>query len=133
MAYDTPDQETYCFPSKDFASTDVTYVLAGPKGKQGRIRDVQFVCTVTCAGATTKPIIHVGISGDTDKYCLFNLGTTAAGAAVRATGTAGILINDADGTPQIHPADTALHVVLVAATGGGAAGVGLVQVMVDWF
>jgi hypothetical protein len=133
MSYDTPDNETYCFPSKDFASTNVTYVMRGPKGKQGILRDVHFICTTTCAGATTTPIIHVGISGDTDKYCLLNLGTTAGGVAVRATNSATALIKDADGTPQILPADTDVHVVLVAATGGGAAGVGLTQVMIDWF
>lgn len=130
--YDTPVYETISLPSKDFASTDVTYVLRGPAGKRGKLRDVQFVCTTTCAGATTKPIINVGISGTLTKYASMNLGTTAASTAKRASQTAGDLklVNN---NLQILDADTNIHVTLVAATGSGAAGVGITQLMFEWF
>ena len=130
--YDTPERETISLPSKDFSSTDVTYVLRGPAGKRGKLKDVQFVCTTTCAGATTTPIIKVGISGTLGKYASMNLGTTAAGSAKRASQTAGdlVLLNN---NLQVLDADTDIYVTLVAATGGGAAGIGLTQLMFEWF
>lgn len=130
--YDTPYRETICLPSKDFASTDVTYILRGPAGKRGKVIDVQMSVTVTCAGATTKPIINVGKSGALTEYVSMNMGTTAAGAAKRASQTAGDL-KLTSGNLKILDADTDVHVTLVAATGSGAAGTGIVQIMFEWF
>jgi hypothetical protein len=131
--YDGPIYETICFPSKDFTSADVPYTVRGPKGRRGKLKDAMFCCTTTCAGATTKPIIKAGISGTLGAYLLWDLGTTAAASGIRASATTGLLVLDTNKQFKIHPSDTDLIVTLVAATGGGAAGIGVTSFMFEWF
>jgi len=122
MSYSNPMTVTFN-AAKDFASTDVTYALAAPLGcSRGRLRDIQVGVTTNCAGATTKPIVNLGKAAALTKYASLNLATTAAGAVIKA---ASFTEDDID--------DTTLLLTLVAATGAGAAGVGVVSVTIDWF
>lgn len=130
--YDTPIYETISFPSKDFSATDVTYVVRGPKGMRGKLYDVQGVVTVTCAGATTKPKLQVGLSGALTTYADMDMGTTAAGAAKRASQTVGDL-KLTNNNLKIIDADTDVYITLKAATGAGAAGTIVPMFMFQWF
>ena len=131
-SYDNPQRETMCFPSKDFSSTDVTYVVRGPNGMRGKLRDIIAPVTVTCAGATTKPKLQVGISGTLTKYADMDMGVTAADACKRASQTSGD-IKLVNGLEQVLDADTDIYITLKAATGAGAAGTLVPMFVFEWF
>jgi hypothetical protein len=126
MAYDS-EARWLALGSFNFGSSNKTFIMPPAPGKTWQYLDIVANVTTTCAGGTTTPIIQVGKSGDTDFLALLNLGTAAGGTSIRQTTdapasrllTSGCLDTDAD-----------LHIVLVAATGGGAAGVADVFVLV---
>jgi len=125
MSYSNPLTRTTVLKAVDFSSADSTHPIKAPPGcTRGRLRDIQVGVTTTCAGATTKPKVQLGITGSLTKYANHDCGTTAAGAV-----------------SQLAPAsytedsitDTDLLITCKAATGAGAAGVGNVMVVIDWF
>lgn len=123
MGYSKPLTMNYTITGNSFASADATHAIKAPLGcTRGRLRDIQAAVTTTCAGATTKPIVKLGITGTLAKYASLDLGTTAAGAAKAASTFTEDTITDTD-----------LLLTLVAATGAGAAGVASVNVIIDWF
>jgi hypothetical protein len=137
MSYDNPDRVTYSHLAVALSGGNVTRILRGPKGKRGRIVDLSTSLTTTTGGATTPPIIQVGVSGTLGKYAAWSIGAAGAGvtapAAANATNVVGAIINNADATPQILPADTDIYLTFVSATGAGAAGVGDFHTTIAWF
>lgn len=124
-SYDNPDKRTYYLGAITFTS-DVTWDFDLASGENARLIDVELKVTTTFAGATTTPKILVGTSGDTDAYFLKDYGTQAAAADVlsaeRSYPTAFL------GDYRIIPKGTTIRVSAIAATGGGAAGVGHIWV-----
>ena len=122
--YDNAPVISYNFGEIDFATTK-TLAITGPAGKRGEIVEIHNSVTTTFVGTTTPGAVQVGLSGDLDAYGEVVMGTaaapTAAGAAVRGEGSAGI------------PADTAVLVTCKAGTGGSVAGKGHVTVAIRWF
>jgi hypothetical protein len=135
MAYDNPRIMRTTFP---FTNADATFAIAkGPKGKKGRLYNYGvYGVSTTFAGATTTPTMSVGTSGDHDAYGdEFDFSTLAAGTSksIRSTyrpeqaGFATYILNQGE-----LPADTDIVAAWTAATGGGAAGVGIGFVDIQW-
>jgi hypothetical protein len=133
----TSRRDRYIFSQFSFAGSD-NFSFLGPKGKAGLLWDYGvYAVTTTFAGATTTPMMSVGTAADADHYGDdFDFGAlvadTSGGKSIRTTYAptdAGfatyMLITDL-------PANTAVYGVLIAATGGGAAGVATAFVDVIW-
>lgn len=156
MGYDTPQKETYLFPSSAFGATTESRAFIGPKGKTGLVRDIRTTLTATCVGTTTVPEITVGSAASAPgslftEYARHRLGSTAiAGNTGAATGTpyrakniamlAGpslTVATDFPGHVALEtariPADTAFTISRVAGVGGVPAGTGITEVDVEWF
>lgn len=137
MAYDTPQVQTYSYPAVALSGGNVTRILRGPKGKRGRILDIAASITTTTGGATTPPVVQVGVLGSLFAYAAWSIGAAGAGltapAAANASNSPGAFVLQADQTPSILPADTDLYLTFVSATGAGAAGVGDIHVTIGWF
>jgi hypothetical protein len=147
--YDDPIREIYVQPSSAFGATTESTQYMGPKGKVGRVRDIDVYITATMVGTTTVPEICVGTSAGDPSYARFRLGTTAiAGYAATAPFRASVIGGNTidDGTPvyedytghvklatAVIPADTAFFISRVAGTGGVPAGTGPSRVIIDWF
>jgi hypothetical protein len=119
----------YTFAGVAVNASDITRTITGPKNKAGRLWDygVQSV-TTTFAGATSTPHMKVGKSGTLAaygvEYDFSTLATTGGSKSPRtdllpeaATWRSAAFV-DAD-----IPANTIVFCTMVAATGGGAAGV----------
>lgn len=137
MAYDTPQSITYSHPAVALSGGNVTRIIRGPKGKRGRIVDISANVSTTTGGATTPPIVQLGILGTLAAYAAWSIGAAGAGitapAGLNASNTSGALILNSDQTPQILPADTDIYLTFVSATGAGAAGVGDIHTTIVWF
>lgn len=129
MGYANPQQTvTYTWPSHDFGAGGGAVSFQGPKGMQGRLKEVYVHSTETFTNTTTPAYVRVGTGSDADAYAEANLGTTAAtDCFVGST-------DDADWIIQGDlPVDTQVEVAFIAPTGGTPAGIGVVQIVVDWF
>lgn len=129
MSYSDADRTTYSFGSVNFAGGDSTQCIRGPKGKQGRLMRLHIIPTTTFAGGTTTPKMQVGKSGSLTAYANWDMGTAAAGSA-RSSDDSAQSTNPI--TSASLPADTDILLTFKAPTGGGAAGVGLPSIVVDW-
>lgn len=140
--YDTDWMRSVRF-GQAVTNSDASYYPAkGPKGKAGTVMDwgMYNVSTAT-AGATTTPHIKLGLAADDDAYVLsWDVGVIAIGASntVRSSLDLGV---HADYTSFLAlfgvvgrriPANTQLVLKYIAATGGGAAGVGNIFVDIAW-
>ncbi len=124
--YDQPLSITYSFSAHDFGAGAGTDVIQGPAGHKGRVRNVTlFEVSETFTNVTTAALIRVGTAADPDKHAEVDCGTTASGAS--HVNTAAELYNT-----EIA-ADEAVHVDYVAPTGGTPAGIGAVNVTIDWY
>lgn len=130
----------YYFPQKDFSSTNVVYVIRGPKGKAGQLYDIGVQgASVTFAGATTFPAMSVGTAASAALF-----GTITYGAVTAAIGGQSVrsLYDEANDNASFIaaiplknnpiPADTPVQVTLTAATGSGAAGTALPFIDIIW-
>jgi len=127
MSYSDPRPYAYSFGEHDFGAASEAFVIRGPKGKQGSVKEVLLSATELFTNTTTEGIIELGSSAGTAEYVNMGLGTTADGAALRMTDTTADLVLEA------VPADTDIHVTFNAPTGGTPAGKGFVQIMVEWY
>lgn len=137
MSYDKVTRHLYTFAAEDFSSGDRAVVLKNPRtGSKGKCVGIEAMVTTTCAGATTKPIIKVGKTAGATDMGYLDLGTTAGGTSVIAKSYAAANTNGLVGlAPGAHVRtanDGDVHVTLVAATGGGAAGVADVTIEIEW-
>ena len=148
-SYDNPIVETYLQPSTAFGAATESFQYIGPKGKKGRVRDMDIFVTATMVGTTTVPEIQVGAAQGTFEYGRFRLGTTAIlgyvqTAPFRASVVGGNTLFD--DTPVFEdfvghvklqtaqiPADTAFFITRTAGTGGAPAGTGPSRVMIEWY
>ena len=131
--YNSPTRISYGFNGVDGHTADITKIVRGPKGQRGRLVDILVSITTTTAGATTTPKVQVGTSGALTTSANLDMGATAAPAAVVGSAVTGALTTDSfTKVCPILAADTDLYFTLKAATGGGAAGVYDVEIIVDW-
>lgn len=128
MSYSDGDRRIYAFGPTTYTS-DVAESIRGPKGKKGRLLWLSSHATTTFAGATTRPKLQVGVTGTLTAYANWDMGTLAAGKCIQSDDS---LQTSNPITQAEIPADTDLVVGLIAATGGGAAGVGRTEVCIEW-
>lgn len=130
MSYDHPKTVSYCFGSHDFGAGAGAFALKPPRGcKRGNIVDVQVQVTETFNQVTTPGYVRLGTASDPDKYAELNMGAAAATDAYSLADTkkaTNRIDMDADSITQVE-------VVFVAPTGGTPAGIGVVNVVIDWF
>ncbi len=147
--YDDPIRETYVQVSSAFGATTESQRFMGPKGKKGRVVDIDVYITASMVGTTTVPEICVGTSSADASYGRFRLGTAAgtgyaATAARRASVVGGFTLDDntpvfEDFTGHVKlrtaeiPADTEFFISRVAGTGGSPAGTGSSRVIIEWY
>ena len=128
--YDNPIHACYNFGVMDFgaAAGVTTHQVAGPAGKQGRLKGIAVATTEATVFATTLGKVQVGKIGDLDAYGELNIPTAIAINTV---------VNSTDDPDAIIaadiPAETAVQVTLVEGTGAGLTGQGQVFVYIDWF
>jgi hypothetical protein len=137
MSYDKPDRRVYIFTPHTFTGSEV-YGLRGPKGKAGRLIDWGVMGVTTAFAGGTNGKVSVGLSGTLEAYgkYLTITGADSTGESVRSrydpiadaasyaalVGSVGLDI----------PADTAVQVSALSASGGGEAGVGQPFCVIDW-
>lgn len=131
MSYSDADRMVYSFPAIAFSGGDNTAGIKGPRGKAGKLIRAHVHATTTFAGATTRPKLQIGKSGTVTAYMNWDLGTLAAGLG-ESSDDVNQTSNPISPVTGIIPADTAVLVSFISATGGGAAGVGSVEVVIDW-
>jgi hypothetical protein len=128
MAYDNYRKLfSYYLGSVTFTSTDKVFVIDVQPTENVEIFDVETRVTTTCAGGTTTPRIEIGDGSDTDRYFLWNLGTTAGGNNVLRSNTPA----NRSRFKERPAKGQDLTITLFAATGAGAAGVADVWVHVN--
>ena len=125
MPYDSPRNVTYTY-AVDFDTTEASS-LKGPAGKTGKLIDIIVSATETFTATTTAAFIEVGVSAGSAEYASFALGTLADTDTLTATETSGAIVLAA------LPADTQIELTFNAPTGGTPAGIGAVQIVVDWY
>ena len=129
MSYSQPQQITYTTGAITTTAAAVTIPLRGPKGKQGRLRDVIARCTTTHVLGSTPTELKIGLSGTLTAYGDF---LPAAMTAPTATTLSDLPGASVLGT-AIIPADTVVLLTTVANTTGSPAGVITYDVIIDWF
>ena len=127
MSYSQPDRRAYAFGSHDFGAGGESLSVKGPAGKKGKLIDICVSATETFNAVTTEGFVNVGTGADPDAYASFGLGTLADTDSALASTVSGDIID-----PDI-PADTQVEVTFVAPTGGTPAGIGYVNLWIDWF
>lgn len=133
MSYDNPMTIAYSWAAHDFGAGAATNEVRGPAGKRGLVKDIiLYDVTETFTDTTTSGYVQVGTAADPDAYaeldCLVTAAAATASAAAVTTETATNFI----GTTTIT-ADSLVQVKFVSPTGGAPAGIGSVQVIIDWF
>lgn len=127
MSYSNPTTVTYSYGLFDFGSGGEVQAFYGPAGMTGKLREVLCQATETFNAVTTEATIKVGSSDGGAQYANCGLGTTADKTCYRMSDNSGDLVL-AD-----IPADTLTYVAFAAPTGGTPAGMGHVQIIIDWY
>ncbi len=132
--YGDADSRTYRFPAVTVSAAAVIGRIAGPAGKKGRVRGIEFMVTtgVTVAAA----LITVGVNGAVLPASIsipvtaVNLGGGQSAAEIKAAGAD----QPQDGTTGVNDVElTADTTIEVASDGGSTAGAVDLIVKVDWF
>lgn len=131
--YELPDRRAYSFGIHDFGAGGDALEILGPAGKKGRLVDIMVSATETFNAVTTQGFVRVGSAADADEFGELSLGTTEADTAVLASAQPGGLKTDSNGQSVLIDADEDVQVAFVAPTGGTPAGMGYVQIWIDWF
>lgn len=129
MSYSQPQQITYTTGAITTTAAAVTLPIRGPKGKQGRLRDVIARCTTTHVLGSTPTELKIGLSGTLTAYGDFLPAAMTAPTATTLTDLPGASVL---GTTVI-PADTVVLLTTVANATGSPAGVITYDVIIDWF
>ena len=126
MSYSQPSP--YCFTFlHDFGAATEGLIFRGPAKKQGTIEEVEVIAYETFNAVSSEAAVNIGSSALGAQYVAMGLGTLADGDEQRMTDTAADLVDSA------LPADTDIHLTLLAPTGGTPAGKAYVQIMVHWY
>jgi hypothetical protein len=132
MSYSNPERIQYTLAA--VTTTDAGATIAtinGPKGKSGRIAEINaYITTTHVLGTGTKTAINVGHGSGDDL-------TAMASWAVPA-GTAPIVLSGSGTTGALKPnfrlpADTAIKVNTIQNATGSPAGVVVYSIAIDWF
>ncbi len=128
MSYSDGPVINYPFPAVDFGAGGGNFAIKAPKGfSNGTIIEVSVTVTETFNAVTTAGFVRVGTSTDADAYVELAMGTAAA---TDAYGTA----DDPDAIlDPLIPSGTQVEVACVAPTGGTPAGIGTVNVAIQWY
>lgn len=126
MAYDNPMTVTYSLGSHTTTNALDTSIR-GPKGRRGVVRDIVFNCTTTHVHGTTPTKYEIGDGTDDDAYASWVPSEATAPDSLAASADGGTL------TGATIDADEVVTVKSVANATGSPAGVGRVDVIVDWF
>lgn len=129
MSYENPQTITYTTGAITTTAAAATLPLRGPKGKQGRVRDIIARCTTTHVLGTTPTELKVGLTGTLTAYADFLPAAMTAPTATTLTDLPGASVL---GTTVI-PADTVVLLTTVANATGSPAGVITYDVVIDWF
>lgn len=129
MGYANPIQSvTYTYPSHDFGAGAGAVSFQGPDGLVGKLKDIIVHATETFTNDTLPAYVRIGTASDADAYAEADLGTTAAtDTFVASQDDPGAIIE------SNLPADTQVEVAFTSPTGGTPAGIGTVQIVVDWY
>jgi hypothetical protein len=159
--YDNPEIMVYEFGATPevalqfgAAGETVAYPFLGPKGKRGKVVDMEVAVTETMVGTTTVPEIGVGVAAGTAgtpsyTYARYRVGT-AAGTGLTAAATAPFRVRSlctGNPTPPVSglftghvaletdflPADTVFYINFNEGVDGTEAGAARVKVMIHWF
>ena len=126
MSYSDP--RPYCISAThDFGAGGEAMTFRGPKGKQGTIKEINVDSYETFTSVTTEAFIRLGSATSGYEYVNMGLGTLADAANVSMTAVAADLVLEA------LPADTDVHITLVAPTGGTPAGKAHYHIMIEWY
>ena len=131
MSYSNPQRIQYTLAAvttTDAAATVAT--INGPKGKSGRIAEINAYITTTHVQGSTPTRLRIGHGSGDDLEAMANW-TLPAGTApivLSASGTSGAL------KPDFRlPADTAIKVNTIQNATGSPAGVVVYSIAIDWF
>jgi len=126
MSYSDP--RPYCISAyHDFGAGGEAMTFRGPKGKQGTIKEISVDAFETFTAVTTEAFVRLGSATSGYEYVNMGLGTLADAANVSMTAVAADLVLEA------LPADTDVHITLVAPTGGTPAGKAHYHIMIEWY
>jgi len=126
MSYSDP--RPYCISAyHDFGAGGEAMTFRGPKGKQGTIKEIKGDSFELFTPVTTDACIRVGSATSGYEYENMGVGTLADAANVSMTAVAADLVLEA------LPADTDVHITLVAPTGGTPAGKAHYHIMIEWY
>ena len=126
MSYSDP--RPYCISAyHDFGAGGEAMTFRGPKGKQGTINEISVDAFETFTAVTTEAFVRLGSATSGYEYVNMGLGTLADAANVSMTAVAADLVLEA------LPADTDVHITLVAPTGGTPAGKAHYHIMIEWY
>lgn len=128
--YSNPLSITYDFGQHDFGAGSDTHDIKGPPGMKGRVRNVLLKKVTEAFTATTTPAyIRVGTTADADKYVEVSCATTAIDGVVSAAPNPATYL---PANTEIE-ADSIVRTSFIAPTGGTPAGIGEVQITIDWY
>jgi len=126
MSYSDP--RPYCISAyHDFGAGGEAMTFRGPKGKQGTIKEISVDAFETFTAVTTEAFVRLGSATSGYEYVNMGLGTLADAANLSMTAVAADLVLEA------LPADTDVHITLVAPTGGTPAGKAHYHIMIEWY
>jgi hypothetical protein len=126
MSYSDP--RPYCISAyHDFGAGGEAMTFRGPKGKQGTIKEINVDAFETFTNTTLEGFIRLGSAASGYEYVNMGLGILADGANAQLTAVAADLVLEA------LPADTDVHITLVAPTGGTPAGKAHYHIMIEWY
>jgi len=126
MSYSDPRPYAYSY-YHDFGAAGEAMIMRGPKGKQGTIKEIEVEAIELFTATTTEAYIRLGSAAAGYEYVNMGLGTLADGAQTRLTDVSADLVLAA------LPADTDIHITLVAPTGGTPGGKAHYHIMVEWY
>jgi hypothetical protein len=122
---------TYTFPAVNFGA-NTSRTIRGPKGKRGRVIEVQALVTTSFVGTTAAGRIRLGDGVTVDRYVDMPLGTPGSGPAAPASvNSSDVRTSNKDPDGGIAP-DSNLVVSMVAPV-GTPAGVADVVTVVNWY
>ena len=129
MSYENPQQITYTTGAITTTAAAATLPIRGPKGKQGRLRDVIARCTTTHVLGSTPTELKIGLSGTLTAYGDFLPAAMTAPTATTLTDLPGASTM----STTVIAADTVVLLTTVANATGSPAGVITYDVIIDWF
>ena len=129
MSYSNPFSITYTTGAITTTAAAVTLPIRGPKGKQGRLREIVARCTTTHVLGTTPTKLQVGVAGTLEKYAAFLPAAMTAPTGATLTDLQGASVF----TTTVIPADEQVILTTVANATGAPAGVITYDILIDWF